>query len=554
MSKTQAKYIVLAIVVLTGIGASVWTRSYIFSNMGLSLHQRIQSLDLSGFNVRYDSIYVDWIGNTIEIDNLILEKNAYDTTCVFPEYITAGKVRAEGIGIFQIVVKNVLDLEHVQVEDLRILMRENSLMQLDSATRRQNEFTLNVESVRIKSAEFTYLDSAQCKVIVGLKTNLRLEGLELDFRLEKPFHYAARLLSFDSTEVEFPRSFYTLNILKAQMHFADGSLHVDTARVIPHVSKLEFGRKYGYEIDRYEAVIPFLKLHRFSFSLFDTSRATAALAEIQFYFKVFRDKRLPFLRTEKPMPVEMLRGLPFNLHIDSMKVIKSYVEYEEFAEGTNEAGKVFFDNLYAVLLNVDNRSHKGSMQMSANAKLLGHGDIDVFATFPFEKNRRSTVKGWIRNFDIPKINSMLTPTTQMKVESGNMKELGFAFDFNSAQSNGEIELNYENLKVVSFKEEEKKGEKKNPLKTFIMNTFIFKKNMDEDVPEDKRKGTIQYFRDDTRSIFNFWVKSLVSGIKSAYNIDKAEARQLEKDEKKEQRQERREARRAKRAERKKERG
>src|SRR5687768_9662592 len=106
MFKSNRKYILLIALILVGIAAFIWVRSYVFENMGVSLQKRIQSLNLSGFNVRYDSISVDWFANTVEIDNLLLEKNAYDTTCVYPEFIAVRKVRAEGIGLYHLIFRN----------------------------------------------------------------------------------------------------------------------------------------------------------------------------------------------------------------------------------------------------------------------------------------------------------------------------------------------------------------------------------------------------------------------------------------------------------------
>jgi hypothetical protein len=40
------------------------------------------------------------------------------------------------------------------------------------------------------------------------------------------------------------------------------------------------------------------------------------------------------------------------------------------------------------------------------------------------------------------------------------------------------------------------------------------------VQDDKRKGNIGFDRDTKRSVFNYWWKSVLSGIKSAYNLDK----------------------------------
>jgi hypothetical protein len=94
------------------------------------------------------------------------------------------------------------------------------------------------------------------------------------------------------------------------------------------------------------------------------------------------------------------------------------------------------------------------------------------------------------------------------------------------------QMNYQGLKVVMFKDPQasengkrkrkKKDEdgKKDNLKTFLLNTFILKKNMDGSLPEEERTGTISFERDKTRSIFNYWWKSLFSGIKSAFHLDK----------------------------------
>lgn len=280
------------------------------------------------------------------------------------------------------------------------------------------------------------------------------------------------------------------------------------------------------------------------------------MAEIQFYLKVFRDKRQPFVKKNKLLPIAQLRELPFKLTIDSLKIRKSYASYEEFAEGSAEAGSVYFDNLYASLYNINNTSKTGSTKLQAKATLFGKGNVEIFVDFPLETSKRSTILGSVGNFSMPEINSMLTPSTNIKVQSGEMEKLSFNFSFNAVRSDGEIELNYHDLKLVIFKEGEENEDdpEKDNLKTFIMNTFIFRTNMDEDLPEEKRTGTISYLRDNNRSIFNFWIKSVVSGIKSAYDLDKAEAKKIEKEDKKEERLTKREARKLRRAEKRRDRG
>ncbi|MFZ6008957.1 MAG: hypothetical protein ACOYXT_01320, partial [Bacteroidota bacterium] len=87
------------------------------------------------------------------------------------------------------------------------------------------------------------------------------------------------------------------------------------------------------------------------------------------------------------------------------------------------------------------------------------------------------------------------------------------------------------LKLALLKEEN--GDvKEDKLRSLIVNAFVVRKNMDEKLSEEKRSGTIMFYRDNSRSIFNFWWKSLFSGIKSAYNLDKLLIKKQKRDGKK----------------------
>lgn len=557
---SKSKHRALLVILLISISAAgfLWMRSYVFSRIGLAINEKVQSLKLSGFNVRYDSLAVDWRNNVVEIHGLLLDKNPYDTTCLYPEFISAEKLRVEGIRLFPLIFRRILDFENLYLYAPRMMMRRNSLLTLDSAAKRDNEFTLKSDFVSIQGANFEYTDSLDCGLITSVRSNLQLVGLEMEFRIDRPFAYAAESLSMDSARIRLPRAFYTFEIQHVSMDFGKDQLAMDSISVIPDFGKVEFGRQRGYETDRFDGVIPFIRLSDFTFSFADTTRVAAAMAEVQFYVKIFRDKRLPFKKVFKPLPIDALQDLPFGLAIDSLKITKSYVQYEEFPEESADPGGIFFDDIYALITNVNNGDTSGEVQLSAQASLMGQGNIALAVTFPLSRNKRSFLKGSLKDFPMEKINAMLTPSTNIKVESGQMKELSFSFRFNATRSDGEIELNYKDLKLISYKEEDKEakdeGLQKDNLKTFIMNTFVFRKNMGEDVPEEKRTGTVMYARDENRSIFNFWVKSLLSGLKSAYNLDKTAEKKSEREAKKEERLARKLERKQKKAEKKKERG
>src|SRR5690606_41300249 len=73
--------------------------------------------------------------------------------------------------------------------------------------------------------------------------------------------------------------------------------------------------------------------------------------------------------------------------------------------------------------------------------------------------------------------SDLTPSTQLSVESGQMNALLFEFTFNEFRSDGQLELNYENLKLATFKDPASSEEREiDNFKTFMINTFVFRKD------------------------------------------------------------------------------
>jgi hypothetical protein len=526
-----------AILVAICVTALVVVRSYVFNRVKETVQKKLEALNKTDFHIQYDTVYINWKKNLIVIDKLVIQKDVYDTTCLYPEFISIRQVRAEGFSLIQFLLKKTLTFESVHIQNPHIAIREHSSLLKDSAASIQNEMLFKVGQVHFTSAHFEFADSASCKLITGVKMDIKAVDVSLGLFKNKPLAIAAKRVRFDSTVINMPQDFYEYRINGANIDFAQGELHMDTLHIIPMLSKIEFGKKAGREIDRIEGVVPFIKLSGFTHTVNDTLSLKIKKANIQMFLKIFRDKRLTHLKKYKPLPVQQVLRIPFGLNIDTLSIIKSYVEYEEFPEHGEMQGKVFFDNLTGTVSNISNnlQGGNGATILKARAALMGHGELKVHTVFPWQPGKKSVTNGSLTDFPIPKMNSMLESAANIKVESGDLNSLTFHFAYNDTRSDGEIELNYNDLKIISFKDEEKlkKQEKKknrknrdpeddrqDNLKTFIINAFLVRKNMDGRVPQEKRTGTVMFYRDTSRSIFNFWWKSLLSGIKSAYNLDK----------------------------------
>jgi hypothetical protein len=547
--RRKAFFLILIIAVLLVTAGMIWLRSYLFSSIAIGLDKKIDSLRVSGLTITYDSISVDWMKNVIEINGVLVQRNAYDTTCIYPEFIRIGTVRATGMRLFPLVLRSMFSIKELHLDDAHMVMRPNSLFRLDSASMKRNEFAFRADRISVKSAHVEYLDSATCERIIGFKTDFLADAVSMDFGAGHPMAWQAGRMRFDSLQVRVLDNPSTYEVRHIDADLSRNALNIDTIRLIPDFGKTEYGRRFGYEVDRIEGTIPFIRARGLRLDMTDSLKISASTLEVQFYLTVYRDKRLPFRREHKDLPTTRLRHLPFGLAFDSLRVARSYVQYDERRSDSPTPGRVYFDDLEALFLNVSNNP-KSEMKLEAQALLMGDGKVTLSAVFPVGGNKHASMRGSLRDFTISKINSMLTPAANLKVESGTMDNLRFDFLYSSRESSGEIELNYRDLKLAMFKEEEKtkgKGREKDNFRSFMLNTFVFKKNMNGNVPEEKRKGTVGYVRDDSRSVFNFWMNSILSGIKSAYDLDKKAAKKSKHELKQEERLVRREARKARKA-------
>lgn len=537
----------LALILLTIISVTVLSIAHyiIFNKLKGAVLQKIETLNKSDYNIRYDSIHFHWLKNRILIDALVLEKDAYDTTCIHPEFISARKVQIEGFSLLSFLINKKLAFDLISFVDPHILIRKNTGLLPDSVSQGENKFKLTIDRLRFQSAHVAYSDTS-CTVTTEVNTNITVTDLAVDLQPDKPVDIRWGMIQLDDTQLDLPEVFYTLLFQKIKYDYMANTFEIDTIKIKPHLSKLAFARKKPHETDRFEGVIPFLKLGGLRFRYQDTVSLSAINTDIQMYLKVFRDKRLPDKKQFTVLPIQQLQKLSFGLTIDTIRIIKSYIEYEEFADDAETSGSVHFDNLYATIYDINNdRSLKnGKTILDAQADFMGDGLLSIHSVLPWNTQSENIMTGSLKNFTMAKINSMLFPVANMKIESGKLKSIDFKYTYNMIRSMGEIELNYENLKLTSFKDEGKTKIKKDNdsdalqkdnLKSFIVNAFIIRKNMDEGVPAEKRTGEIVFERNTSRSIFNYWWKSVFSGIKSAYNLDNLQQRIEKKSAKKEQR-------------------
>lgn len=429
------------------------------------------------------------------------------------------RVALRDIGLYQFISNRVLSIGELIITNGNLFIDRNrepkdtantqhvdGLRQLSIERLDINDLSVTIVNDSSKqysgvvNATLTGVSSSEQEGVAGL-AGYELKHIELDlFKLA----------------ISTPK-LYFIQIGRLQANSNSSRLQVDSLQLVPKYSKFEFAQVAGKQIDRINTFIHKIEVDGLKYDLLLDSSFVASKVKISGgEVHSFRDKRQPFRETKvKPLPIEALNDIAFGVVIDTIQIGESKVEYEEFAPEGFETGTIAFDDLNANLTNISNRKDSrktNTATLKASAKLMGQAEINATFELPYDKDQQYVATGTIGKMSLDHLNPPLQNLAFVRIESGTLEGITFNFVYNDKESSGKVTINYKDLKIDGLKKE--KSTVINDLKTLLINTII-KNDKDKEVPLEKRTGTVDFERDRKRQIFNFWWKSLFSGIKSS---------------------------------------
>jgi hypothetical protein len=307
----------------------------------------------------------------------------------------------------------------------------------------------------------------------------------------------------------------------ASLRYADQNLGLNAIALKAVYPKYEFARHAGKQIDVFNLDVDSIRITRVPLpepgdSLIEAERITIHKPSLH----VFRDRRMPFIKDHnEPLPMTRFQDLPFTVRVGRLDIANATIVYEEFPEEGTQSGSILFDQLYARFDGIDNRENRFNrfINLDVTSRFMKSGTLTARFAFPLNPRNLYYAEGTLDNMELTGLNPTLENLAKVRIASGKMNSMHFNFDYNDDISNGSVMMLYENLEMMALKDDEKAKEK-HGLKSFILNVLFARKNKKDEVRTAKRDGTISFERDKKRSIFNYWWKSLATGIKSGNSI------------------------------------
>jgi hypothetical protein len=498
---------IILVLVVVALAGCYGIRCIVFARLENKLPGILQELEQRNITAKVQSIETSWYDNRITVRGISLSNAEPSSLPLSIADASVSAVTFTGVQLLPLLLSDNIKLDSILIDKVKLTKYHTTKTGKNATSKRRFEFAY----IRIDSLEVTQLDSND-RVLSNTHVSFETRNLHGTFPLTD-IH--AEVLVLNGFQTTLPGSMYRIKFKEARLENMN-HFEVDSLKISPLYPKTEFARRVGYETDRLDCVFPAIEFDGINYESFLHDNALAIhQVSLSFMISVYRDKRIKDLRRFKPLPDSLMRRLPFAVTIDSIRVEDSQVIYEEVAESADESGKVHFRKLNAMIYDISNRAET-AMHLRAHARFMNDGEISIRGNF-YNSDKPHFLEGSLRNFKLPRINQMLMPATGLTIESGKLDLMRFAFWYNNHHSDGELVLNYRDLKLQSLRENKRDKSVPDVVKTLLINAFI-ENDLDKNDPRPKRQGEIHFVRDQNKFIFNFWWKSLLSGIKAATGV------------------------------------
>ncbi len=531
--KTKTRWLKYLVGLLVFLAIIVFAINPILKNL---LANVVKSRLAGNFDYSYLDLKVDLLSRSVSVKNV---------TWGFPKgdenYVESGRIESfevRGISLLSLWKKGELRISSINFNTPELVtLIDTSNVDTPTSDFEQESFnfyallqgnlnSLKIDNIQVNNGSARWIDPVTTNTLRFVsKANLQINAFELDSTIAAAnngwFRLGDVMLDAGSSEVYLPDSLHKIKCGPIKLSRSQAVLYMDSLCIVPLYSIAEMQAVHTHQVDRID-----MKTDRIVVTGIDIDKMML-LGSLQIQcidvkgvmLDAFRNKNLPIPPGQfVKLPQLWLRDAGFNIQIDTLKLVGKKIKYEELAKGSANAGHVFFDNVEMEIrgINIDSSQKTDSRfaMMNASGLIMGRSKISIEVKFDMsDANGRHWVKGHMGAFDLRILNQLFEPLAHVSVRSGKTQKLSFNMVLNDNESSGEILFLYDDLKMDKLKEDAGPNEDRElELISFIANTFVIKKS-NPSGNKEARIGKVHFKRHKGRSIFNFWWKSVFTGIK-----------------------------------------
>ena len=414
------------------------------------------------------------------------------------------------------------------VEVLKPVLKSSplSLKENDEQDARQKDlaFEINVGELilsegRIRSAR-PGKDSLE---ISGLSGSIK--GILFDETHLQPLREAQPRLFFDGFTVMDKEGLYQYTSGGIEIDRALQRLVIREFSILPALTEEDFYRKVGTARDYLQLDSDSLVLEGLNYDAFLSRQAWIAEHAHLYGMEIIdlKNRKWPEDPNRRPsLPMDVLLNLDQAVHFQHLHVHGGSISYEEVPVEGELSGLLEFSQLTAQLSNLsnipDSLAKNDLLTLKARALVMNKAWVMLtFQTKLLDQERRFTMDGRLETMEMDAFNPVLKPLTYIEVVGGTLRSFEFLIEADQKKAGGKVRLDYRGLKVAILDENSPNLSEEKAFTSFLANTFVIRKRSSRKIGQAPWKE-VEFERDESKSIFNYWWKSLLSGIKPALGL------------------------------------
>lgn len=360
--------------------------------------------------------------------------------------------------------------------------------------------------------------------IAGLQGQTR--GFLLDNQHASNVYGQELKLSLEGVSFDLPDSLHRISTGPISFDTENNSMTVDSFSFAPTLDIDSYMKKLGYSTDYINVTTGKINFEGIDVKAFLDSKNLVA-DKVHVYDIVmddFRDRNFANREDHFPLlPMSALMRVENSIVVNELVFHDGSISYSELAKDGVVPGVLRFENVNASISNISNQSPISGdtllTELQASADLMGIGKMQMkFSTQIADTiNHQFRLSGRVNSMPLVAFNDILKPVTFVEVRSGDLRQLDFLFDANKEGAIGELRLDYRNLRVAIYNAERQDMDKERVFISFMANTFVLKNRSSRRLGKAKEQE-IRFERDPEKSMFNYWWKSILSGIKPSLGL------------------------------------
>lgn len=527
----RAGLIVLLIILLILAGTQIFLSFYLDSYVEKSLTTAVSEKSRGQYELKMSALELHVWGREFQIDSLRL--GPADTASTAPR-IEMDRLSISGIQFLPYIFGGNIHTGAIRFSKPVLTIAQNSpdslifLQSSDSTSQPSNKETPTIEigTFKIDNGAFAYLNQEKSDS-VGEVHNFNLEIAEVfvdSTTLAKAPYFNYGAIQTHSGKIRYqPSDLYALGSNGIELTTSDGSFSIDSLKLVPQYPKYEFSEHVGHQLDRISLTVERLMLEGANFERLHSGELVAKKISVEnANLDVFHSKLLPSGPEEgrvKTFPQIAFKRLNIPITIDTIKINQSEISYSEHVPDISRPGKVTFADVNATLSDVTNDSSRISQEhtimLDVTSEVMGEAMLTAHFEFPMHLDESHMVRGNLESMMAENLNPILEPVGMVRAQRGTIHSMDFLMDLGADKATGWVQLLYSNLRIEVLNSNNVDDGGRNRLKTFLANILKIKKNNHE---EPFRRGEVSFERDEHKSIFSYWWKSLSSGLKDNVGI------------------------------------